>query len=242
MKTRTTRHTDTDGKVGVGAVNRALLVLSAFDSSENGLTLTEIAEETCLYESTILRLLDSLMAAQYVKKLPNGRYVVGPKVLILSEMYQRSFKLSDYVLPQLKALVDMSGECAGLYVREGDTRVCLHQVQPRRSVRMHVVQGKAFSLDIGAAGHVIRAIDDQTPGQRHELIRLNGFCVTKAERDPESAAIACPVFQTEQRLLGAISLVIPLYRCTDELVSELIPQVKSAAKALTEDLGGVWPY
>ncbi|WP_159078922.1 IclR family transcriptional regulator [Orrella marina] len=241
MKTRSRSNDDgSGGKVGVGAVNRALQVLSAFESSENGLTLSMISEETGLYESTILRLLESLIAARYAKRLPNGRYVVGPKVLILSEMYRRSFKLSDYVLPHLRALVETSGESAGLYVREGDARVCLHQIQPRRSVRMHVVEGKAFPLDIGAAGHVIRAFEDQAEGERFQHIRESGYCVTKAERDPESAAIACPVFQSEQHLLGAVSLVIPLYRCTDELFNQLIPAVQETAKRLSEDLGGVW--
>jgi DNA-binding IclR family transcriptional regulator len=229
-------------KEGVAAVNRALAVLSAFETTEDGLSLSMLAEETGLYESTVLRILDSLILGGYVKRLADSRYVVGPKVLILSEMYLRSFKLEDYVLPSLRQLVAESGECAGLYVREIDQRVCLHQVQPPRSVRMHVVQGKAFPLTVGAAGHVILAIDEGTRGQRYDLIREHGFCVTKAERDPESAAIACPVFMRGSKLLGAISLVIPLYRCSDELVARLIPIVRKAAWELSNNLGGVSPY
>src|SRR3546814_17861408 len=76
-------------------------------------------------------------------------------------MYRRSFNLADYVLPRLRQLVSVSGECAGLYVREGEQRVCLHHVQPHRAVRLHVIEGKQFSLDVGAAGHVIRAIGDR---------------------------------------------------------------------------------
>jgi DNA-binding IclR family transcriptional regulator len=116
------------------------------------------------------------------------------------------------------------------------------QVQPPRSVRMHVVQGKAFPLNVGAAGHIILAIDEGTRGERYDHIREHGFCVTKAERDPESAAIACPVVMRGSKLLGAISLVIPLHRCTDELVARLIPIVRKAALDLSNNLGGVSPY
>jgi len=83
-----------------------------------------LAAETGLYESTVLRILDSLILGGYVKRLSDDRYVVGPKALILSEMYLRSFNLADYVLPRLRQLVSDAGECAGLYVREKDQRVC----------------------------------------------------------------------------------------------------------------------
>lgn len=229
-------------KEGVAAVNRALAVLSAFEATEDGLSLGALAFESKLYESTVLRILDSLILGGYVKRLADNRYVVGPKVLILSEMYLRSFKLEDYVIPCLRQLVSDSGECAGLYVKEMSNRVCLYQVQPPRSVRLHVVQGKAFPLNVGAAGHVILAIDEESVGARYDRIREHGYCVTKGERDPESAAIACPVFSTGNKLLGAISVVIPLYRCSDELVSRLIPIVHKAAFDLSTNLGGVSPY
>lgn len=229
-------------KEGVAAVNRALDVLGAFESSEEGLTLSDLAKETGLYQSTILRLLDSLILAGFVKRLPDSRYMVGPRVVVLSEMYRRSFKMSDYVLPLLRQLVDVCGEGAALYVREGEQRVCLHHVQPPRSVRLHVVEGKRFGLDVGAAGHVIRAIGDGAKGKRFDEIRRVGYAVSVGERDPESAAVACPVFAHGAVLLGAISVVIPLYRFDDAVLSDLIPKIKNASFELSKDLGGVSPY
>lgn len=245
MKKETSLGLTPDGKQkkeGVAAVNRALQVLGAFESSEGGLTLSDLANETQLYQSTVLRLLDSLMLAGFVKRLPDNRYVVGPRVLVLSEMYRRSFRMADYVLPRLRQLVETSGEGAGLYVREGDHRVCLHHVQPPRSVRLHVVEGKQFGLDIGAAGHVMRAIGDGAKGGRYDTIRRLGYAVSKGERDPESAAVACPVFAHGASLLGAISVVIPLYRFDEAVLEKLVPEIKGAAFALSEDLGGISPY
>ena len=227
---------------GVAAVDRALLVLSAFKMSPEGLTLAELAIKTELYESTILRLLASLLRAGFVKKLNDGRYVVGPSVLPLSDMYRRSFRLADYALPKLRALATASGECAGLYVREGQQRICLHHVQPPRSVRSHVLEGEMFPLDKGAAGRVILAIDDGVSGALYDQIRQQGFVITQKERDPESAAIACPVFANGTELLGAISLVIPFYRFTDEVVERLLPLAMLSAAELTHELGGKWPY
>lgn len=235
----TTTHKKPDG---VAAANRALAVLGAFESSPDGMTLTALAAATDLYESTILRLLDSLLNAGFVKRLSDGRYVVGPRVLSLSEMYRRSFRLADFALPRLRTLTEETGECAGLYVREGDRRVCLHHVQPQRSVRSHVVEGGMFPLDKGAAGRVILAFDEGTKGKPYDQIRRLGYAITQKERDPESAALACPVFAHGTRLLGAISLVIPLYRFSEEIAMKVLPAVQRSAAALTADLGGVWPF
>ncbi|WP_028602418.1 IclR family transcriptional regulator [Ottowia thiooxydans] len=227
---------------GVAAVNRALAVLQAFEHAPEGQSLAVLATTTGLYESTILRLLDSLIAAGFVKRLSDGRYVVGPKVLPLAEMYRQSFRLADFALPLLRQLAADSQECAGLYVREGDRRVCLHHVQPQRTVRTHVLEGEMFPLDKGAAGRVILALDEAMTGKPYDQIRKQGYAVTSKERDPESAAIACPVFARGTRLLGAISLVIPLYRFSPAAVERLLPMVQRQALALTHDLGGISPY
>jgi len=236
--------TVTTGKAtkGVAAVNRALAVLQTFEHAPEGLTLTMLAASTGLYESTILRLLDSLMGAGFVKRLADGRYVVGPKVLPLAEMYRQSFRLADYALPRLRRLAAESQECAGLYVREGERRVCLHHVQPQRTVRTHVLEGEMFPLDQGAAGRLILALDEGLPGEPYAQIRQQGYAITSQERDPESAAIACPVFARGAHFLGAISLVIPLYRFSEETWQGLLPLVQRQAQGLSQDLGGVSPY
>src|SRR3546814_13249342 len=116
-------------KEGVAAVNRALQILGAFESSEDGLTLSMLAVDTGLYESTILRLLDSLILAGFVKRLTDGRSVVGPRVYILSVMYRRSFSLADSGLTLLLQLVSVSGEAAGWYGRASEHRLVLNNEQ-----------------------------------------------------------------------------------------------------------------
>src|SRR3546814_10017171 len=76
---------------------------------------------------------------------------------------------------------------------------------------------------------------------RYETIRQLGYAVTKGERDPESAAIACPVFSRGTTLFGALSVVIPLYRFNDNMVETLVPEMKRTAFELSQDLGGISP-
>ncbi|MEF7613387.1 IclR family transcriptional regulator [Aquincola sp. MAHUQ-54] len=222
---------------GVAAVNRALTILQAFEDSIDGMTLTDLMKATGLYHSTILRLCESLEHYRYLKRLPDGRYMLGATPFYLGMIYQAQFRLQDYVLPVLRELTRSTHETSALYVREGDQRVCLHRVELPRRVRMNVPEGDRVELQRGAAGKVLLAFSDE-PGKVYDEIRAARHAVSLAERDSESAAIACPVFAGQGRLAGAISLGIPLYRFDKAKYAECLPLVAAASRQLTSDLGG----
>ena len=222
---------------GVAAVNRALSVLQAFENGIDGMTLTDLMNATGLYHSTILRLCESLEHFRYIKRLPDGRYMLGPTPFYLGMLYQASFRLQDYALPILRELSKATLETAAIYVREGNERVCLHRVELPRSVRMNVREGDRVELDKGAAGKVLLAFSG-APGEGFEKIRAEAYAISLAERDSDSAAIACPVFGVGQRLVGALSVGIPLYRFNKAKLGTALPLVMSAGGRLTEDLGG----
>lgn len=222
---------------GVAAVNRALTILQAFEHSIDGMTLTDLMKATGLYHSTILRLCESLEHYRYLKRLDDGRYMLGSTPFYLGMIYQGQFRLQDYVLPVLRELTRATMETAALYVRDGDARVCLHRVELPRRVRMNVAEGDRVELHRGAAGKVLLAFADE-PGKAYDDIRAAHHAVSQAERDSESAAIACPVFAGRGQLVGAISLGIPLYRFNKSKYAECLPAVVAAARRLSADLGG----
>ena len=222
---------------GVASVNRALSILMAFENSIDGMTLAEITVATGFHHSTILRLCESLEQFRFLKRLPDGRYLLGPMPFFLGMVYQGSFRLQDYALPVLRELTRLSRETTAIYVREGDERVCLHRVELPRTVRMNVREGDRVELEKGAAGKVLLAWPDHK-GAEFEHIRRSHYAISLAERDSESAAIACPVFGIGQKLICAISIGIPLYRFDQETFHRLLPFVMQAGAQLTKDLGG----
>lgn len=223
---------------GVAAVNRALSILKAFEDSIDGMTLTDLTNATGLYHSTVLRLCESLEHFGHLKRLEDGRYMLGPMLFHLGMIYQSSFRLRDYALPVLRTLVKETGETAAVYVREEDERVCLYRVEWQRSVRTHVREGERLTLEHGAAGHVLRAFSG-TPKKGHlSRVREHGYCVSLGELDAESAAIACPVFRNGQDLVCAISLGIPRFRFDRKAFDKYLPKVMEAGAALTKALGG----
>lgn len=86
--------TMSEAQTGVAAVDRALLILSAFREDDAPVSLALLARRTSLYKSTILRLLQSLIRAGYVARLPDGNYVVGAEPLRLAKIYQTAAVLN----------------------------------------------------------------------------------------------------------------------------------------------------
>jgi DNA-binding IclR family transcriptional regulator len=222
---------------GVAAVERALSLLDAFTDQDPQLSLAELAKRTQLYKSTVLRLARSLETYGYLVRAEDGMYRLGSKVLHLGSLYQRHLHTADIVPEALRAVVAEIKEGASFYVRDGDRRLCLHRVDALRSVRDSVHEGDRLPLNVGAAGHVIRAFSGSS-GSHYEKVRGQMYAASFGERDPEVAAVACPVFGLNQKLLGALAVSGPLYRIEAIGVEPMLRVLLKHAVHLTRSFGG----
>jgi DNA-binding IclR family transcriptional regulator len=223
---------------GVAAVERALLILDSFRDSEAGLSLAELSKRTGLYKSTILRLIESLERFDYIRRVPDGTFAVGWKPFRLGAIYQRQFRLADHVRPALELLTIKLNESASFYVPEDGRRVCLYRVESSRSIRDTIREGDSLPLDTGAGGHVLMAFMGM-PGDRYAEIRRTLVARSFGERDPETAAIAAPVFRMGRELAGALSLSGPRYRFEGEEARIMSAPLLEVARSLTMSLGGL---
>lgn len=189
----------------VEAVERALSILEAFGEERPALSLAALAEETGLYKSTILRLSASLERFGYLTRDAAGLYRLGPSVWRLGSIYRRSFDLGEEIRPELRALVDATGETASFYVREAEERVCLYRENSKHPVRHHLDEGVRLPLDRGAAAHVLRAYSD-APDSAVAGVRESGCYVSVGERNPDLSAVAVAVLGRDGRLRGALAV------------------------------------
>lgn len=222
---------------GVAAVERALSILDAFTDQDPQLTLAELAKRTKMYKSTILRLARSLESCGYLVRAEDGTFRLGSKLLQLGSLYQRHLHTADIVPYALRAIVDELKEGASYYVRDGDRRLCLHRVDALRSVRDSIHAGDRLPLNVGAAGHVISAFGDGG-GAGYAKVRDDMHAVSFGERDPEVAAVACPVFGLNQRLAGALAVSGPRYRIEALGAKPILRVLLKHASQLTTAFGG----
>ena len=106
-----------NGKSGVAAVERALMLLDTFHDAKSSLSLADLAAHTGLFKSTILRIAVSLEKHRYIDRLETGRFVLGSAAFDLGNAYRRTFSLIDVVRPALEKLATQTHESASFLLR-----------------------------------------------------------------------------------------------------------------------------
>jgi DNA-binding IclR family transcriptional regulator len=189
----------------VEAVERALTVLNAFHADQPAMTLGQIASATGFYKSTILRLAGSLERLGYLVRDDGGAFRLGPALWRLGSIYRAGFDLGDAVRPELRRLVEATGETASFYIRRGELRVCLFRHNSPHAARHHLDEGTELPLTAGASAHVLVAFSGGR-GAKARVVQARGYAVSLGERDPQVAAVAVPVFDLAGALRGALTI------------------------------------
>jgi DNA-binding IclR family transcriptional regulator len=218
---------------GAAAVDRALTLLSAFRSGDEALSLTELASRARLYKSTALRLLVSLEHAHYLQRLDDGRFALGNEVARLHGIYAASFSLDRVVIPQLRRLVELTGESAAYHVRQGRgadaVRLCLYRVDSPHPIRDHIKAGDVLPLRQGTGGKVLCAFDPDLSGtgsaadrRLYAAIRERGFYAATGDRLAEVSGISVPVFHADGTLAAAVTLTMPSHRYDERYAKSVL--------------------
>ncbi|MBP1745598.1 MAG: transcriptional regulator [Deltaproteobacteria bacterium] len=245
----------------VESVTKALKILDCFTASESQLSLKLLNEKTGLYKSGILRLCGTLVAQGYLVRMPASTYRLGPKLLILGNVYEKSNPLAPVARPILRELSLQTGESSALYIIEGLKRLCLIEQEGFLPIRYVMTEGKTQELYAGAGGKVLlayapeelrdqilsnltlRKITNSTIVNRRQLekefkaIRECGFAISLGERIPELAAMAVPVFDAFQKACAALSIGGLIQRFTADRCRKYLKPLKGSAHELSLLLG-----
>lgn len=247
---------------GLKSLERALAVLESFGEGQPRLSLSRLSRELRASKATLLRILRTFERHGIVRQRADDRsFVLGPGIIRLGTLALRHLGLLEVGVPHLKRLQALSGETVCLFIVSGADRICVATAPSQHDLRMSVDVGAVRPLCVGAAGKVLLAFmpeDDARRivfGQRLrrftrktitdpaallravEGVRQAGVAVSFGEIVPGAAAIAAPVFDREDALVGAINLLGPQSRMTREAIERLTPIVVSTARALSGELG-----
>ncbi|HMN81347.1 MAG TPA: IclR family transcriptional regulator [Burkholderiaceae bacterium] len=221
---------------GAAAVDRAVSLLAAFKAGDKALTITELADRTRLYKSTVLRLLASLAHGRLVQRTADGHWSLGPEVARLAAIHSASFSLEDIVMPEMRALMQRTRESVAFHVRQADQRLVLFRVDSPQLLRDHVRAGDLLPLNRGAGGRVLMAYGG-AKGRLYDQVRRDGYVILTSDRVPGLTGISAPVWNSEGELVGALTLTALEQRVLPSFVDEL----RRSAARLTEALGGAEP-
>src|SRR5205823_12297392 len=102
----------------------------------------------------------SLERFGYLVREANGVFRLGPALWRLGSIYRDRFDVGEAIRPELRRLVETTGETASFYIREGRSRVCLFRHNSPQSARHQLEEGAELPLNAGASAHVLMAYTD----------------------------------------------------------------------------------
>jgi len=216
---------------GVEAVDRAMKILGCFNSAAHEFTLAELSRQTGFYKSTILRLAVSLERFEYLSRSETGLFRLGPAAGRLGTSYHQSFDLGEILRPELRALCEATSETASFYIREGDSRICLYRVEPKRAIRHSITEGTSLPLTQGASSKILLAFSGDETAESSE-IRNNGYYISRGERDPEVAAVCVPLLTKSGHLSGALTVSGLITRFGSDHLPPLLGALKESQARL----------
>ncbi len=229
------------GKSGVGVLDKAVAIL-AFLAEGGSASLAEVMEGTGLPRPTAYRLLSALEAHRLVGR-GDGRYFLGVRLLGWGNRAV-GLDLTAAARPVLATLSNETGESTQLYVREGDSRVCVASVERAGGgLRDTVPVGAVLPLGRGSGGKVLLAwVEDEerlSGMNAAELrgIRSQGWAESVAEREVGVASVSAPVFGPDGRLRAAVCASGPISRLGEHPGERLAKPVVAAAREIEGALG-----
>ena len=245
----------------VQSIDRALRILNVLAVGRGALSLTEIANQVKIPASTTHRLLMTLQQHDYVRLDETQRkYTLGLAILALGEAAKTQIDITKEASPILETLADQVNETATLTMLQRGEVVYVLMAQSRRSVSTVTPLGSRVPFHCTAAGKTILAYLPQA--QRDALlnltykaytrytitnsfqlldelaqIRAQGVGIDRQEYELGMCCIAAPVFNHQGQVIATIGISGPSSRVSPDGNGEFTTPVKTAAQALSEQLG-----
>ncbi|MFC9223585.1 IclR family transcriptional regulator [Streptomyces hygroscopicus] len=252
-----------DGRTPPGllrTVDRALLVLLAFERNRSDWGVTEIAEEFGWDTSVAQRLLATLAGRGFLVSDPaTRRYRIGPAAMRLGRLWDRSGTLELLARPVLDELCRRTGDHVLLCVPDNFHMRCVAAAEGRAGpLRYYPLVGELYPAHAGATSksyfaflpderrHLLfrgrpmarfterTVTDPDRLEQEFHQVRARGYAWTVGEYDTGVATVAVPFFLGREPY-GSLSLGGPEERFPDG-PEDRLDALRQAARLLESRL------
>ncbi|MBB3396178.1 IclR family transcriptional regulator [Rhizobium sp. BK060] len=244
----------------IGLVNLVVETLYSLAARPEGSSIRAIAQETGNSRSSTHRILQYLAKSGYAEQTENGSYVVGSRLVSLSARVFGVVPVLQIARSIMRRLVDEVGETCYLATYLPGDNFCtyVHRVESANLVRHVQPLGVRLPLHAGAVGKaILTALPDfdfskleLVPFTVHtltteaalqqglELVRSKGYAVSVEERVLGIAGVAS-VLKSEDIVVGALTVSVPLSRVSPPDLDEIGRAVKAHADELSSALTGI---
>ncbi|MGO2092784.1 IclR family transcriptional regulator [Microbacterium gubbeenense] len=241
------------------SIDKAILALELI--SQEPRSQKEIADVLEVHRSTALRIMRTLSESGLVRRIADGRYGLGYRLIGLAKLAEEQFDLVDVARPHLEEFSAVHGHTLHLATYDGYNVVYADKVeQPNRlrlfsqigrPVRAHV-SGVAKAFLAFQADEVIEQVlshcefEAYTPttltsrdAYMQELanVRNQGWGVDDGEFEDYISCVAMPVHGPLGDVVAAVSITELKVRTDLETLKQLLPELGELTQAISKELG-----
>lgn len=243
---------------------KALDVIEYFASCNNEpMRLQDIAESLSMNASTVLRFLTALCECGYVKQDPHTlRYSLTFKICSIANKVSTNIHLYDMALPIMKQIAATYNESVCLAIEQDMTVVYIGIVQgPDQMLRTMQRIGNRAPMHCTGVGKLLlldhkeedidRMIEEKgltvftqnTISTKEALldelnnVRQNGYAFDNEECEIGAKCIAVPIRDYTRKIVACISVTGPIFRMTDEKLSQNMDYIVTQGLELSNMLG-----
>jgi len=226
----------------IKSADRVLDVLELLTRRGNSSSHSEIANALDIPKSSLTGLLKNLTQRNYLQKNPvENTYQLGPAFFNLMEQGKVTKNILEIAHTQLRMLTKKTKEASAFYLFKGDHVERVLGLEANYPLSYRMPPNVKFPLYSAAAGKAIlhalspeeqtsyfkntqlKAITTKTITDEKKLKAIleadtkDEITISRGENSVGVIALATPIINSHNRILGALSIVIPEVRFNKEL-------------------------
>ncbi|MEX2541963.1 MAG: IclR family transcriptional regulator [Trueperaceae bacterium] len=222
-------------------------------------TLPKLAKVSGWPKSTIHRLA-AVLVEQGLLRYQDHRYLLGYRLLELSEKAKRQLSYLQVAKPQLEEVSRRTRETIHLGELAEGHIIYLEKIPGERGLQMRSHVGLRTPAQVTALGKVLiahrpraeweshlfdlpprteRSITDRNELLRElEAVRRQGYALDREENEPGTRCVAAPLWDSSGRIIAAISISGASIYIDEARQMELVPVALECARNISRNLGG----
>jgi DNA-binding IclR family transcriptional regulator len=245
------------------SVLRVTALLDIFLLKVEPLSVQMIVQESGLSRTTVYEIIRSLVAGEYLEKRGKpGHFFLGRRLYELGMAYRDQVNVLKEGHELIEKLRNECNETAQLSVLDEDKILVLLKSESDQSVTIISKIGSRIPVNWAASGRLLisNLTDDELRKKLPHMIepsptgkaptdieilireireaRESGYALQIRQSNPHTGAVSAPVFDSTNKCIATVSVVVPDHRLKRQHQRPLIDAVVRAAANLSRRLGG----
>jgi DNA-binding IclR family transcriptional regulator len=254
-----------EDKFYVQSVNRTLEIIQKIsEANTHGLSITEISKAIDLPVSTVYRLIQNLLAWNYVYEKEDGHYTLGLRLLELGSIVQQNVQVRNIAKKYMEELNRITKETIYMAVLDdkANNLIYVEKLDSKRNVNLVAGVGTRNYIHSTANGKcVVSAFSDEKIIQilsktgmpkltEHTITDINkfleevhkvreqGYAVDDLENESSVRCVAAPIYDYRNSVVASISISgVSTYIDHEKMFGEYKDLVIEAAENISKELG-----